>query len=343
MHQITTLFKSARLATVLVLGVAGLYVATDFGTYPSQQSAAAKMPKPYAVVSSDAVDPDKLAMLSVPVPLTRPADLPYVEQPHQVNVVSLDQKWSGMSFDLDAIRFGREVPRYFVEQMPVDILDITQVDERKRVFLSLALPLILKVNEEIQAERQRLERIITARSHRQDISSKDKRWLRRLAKKYKGSTKNLADLSARVDTIPVSLALAQSIEESGWGTSRFAREGNALFGQRVWSTGDGLIPVEREEGANYEVKAYDALVSSIRDYARNLNSFSAYEEFRQQRSFLKSLYGKANGYDVATALQSYSERGDDYTATLQMLIRVNNLEQFDNASLKKEEVAQLFN
>lgn len=318
-------------------------MATAFGTHSSQQAVALGIPKSLNTAVPEAVDPQKIAALSVPVPQIRPAGLPPVAQPYQVDVVSLTEKWSGMSFSLHEIRLNKEVPRYFVDQIPVDILDIQKVSTRKQVFLSVALPLILKINEDILEERERLIKIIALQSFRTELSDDNQSWLNALAEKYGGRSGDLDDLLRRVDTIPTSLALAQSIEESGWGTSRFAREGNALFGQRVWSAGDGLVPHERAEGQSYEVKVFDQLLSSIQDYAMNLNSFHAYEEFRAERARLKDIYGTASGYELSRALQSYSERGDAYIEALQTLIRVNNLDQFDDARLTPEQVAQIFN
>ncbi|MEP3247990.1 MAG: glucosaminidase domain-containing protein [Sneathiella sp.] len=343
MHQITTAFRSSKVATLLTFALAGLYMATAFGTHSSQQAVALGIPKSLTTAVPEAIDPQKIAALTVPVPQIRPAGLPPVAQPYQVDVVSLTEKWSGMSFSLNEIRLNKEVPRYFVDQIPVDILDIQKVSTRKQVFLSVALPLILKINEDIQEERDRLIKIVALQSFRTELSDDNQRWLDALAEKYEGRSDDLDDLLMRVDTIPTSLALAQSIEESGWGTSRFAREGNALFGQRVWSAGDGLVPHERAEGQSYEVKVFDQLLSSIQDYAMNLNSFHAYEEFRAERARLKDIYGTASGYALSRALQSYSERGDAYIETLQMLIRVNDLDQFDDARLTPEQVAQIFN
>ncbi len=343
MRQITSAFRSGKIATLLALSLAGLYAATEFGSHPAQQAVAALSPKSVQAPIPDAIDFQKISLVTIPKPMIRPANLPFIAQPHQFDVVSLTRKWANLSFDLTHIRDGAQVPRYFVEEIPVDILDVEHIKDRKRIFLSVALPLILKVNEEIREDRALLEEMQILASFGAEPDTDEKAWLTDLAEKYNGNVADLDDLLRRVDTIPVSLALAQSIEESGWGTSRFAREGNALFGQRVWATGNGLVPAEREEGKSYEVKAFDRLLSSIRDYARNLNSFHAYQDFRTERARLKKLFGTVNGYDLSHALTSYSERGEHYTDTLQMLIRVNNLGQFDDARLAPERVAQIFN
>jgi len=150
MRHITTALKSSKIATMLAFALAGLYAATEFGNHPSQQAGAMISAKQLSAVISDATAPSKLAALNIPLPSVRPNGLPKVAQPYQVDVVSLTQKWSGMSFDIEQIRNGQDVPRYFVEQVPVDILDINQVQIRKNVFLSVTLPLILRTNEEIE-------------------------------------------------------------------------------------------------------------------------------------------------------------------------------------------------
>lgn len=345
MRHVSTAFKSSKVATALAFALASIYVMTQFGEHPSQQAVAALPQKAFVNVDipEEIASSEKLALLTVPLPQIRPANLPEVKQPYQIDIVSLQHKWTSLSFDLKSVRIGQEVPRYFVEQIPIDILDIRNSKKRKQIFLSVALPLILKVNEEIMEEREKLEKLILKEKYDMEINGLERRWANRLSQKYRVQEDDWEILLTHVDTIPVSLALAQSIEESGWGTSRFAREGNALFGQRVWSSGEGLVPHERDEGKNYEVKAYDKLISSIRDYARNLNSFGAYEDFRHERARLKSLFGTVSGYELTYSLHSYSERGTDYIETLQMLMRVNNLGQFDDTQLVPEQFAQIFN
>ncbi len=342
MRHITIALKSGRVATLLALGLAGLYVATEFGVHPSQQAGASIPAKEMTAAIPQASDPLKLASLNIPRPLVRPDGLPQIEQPYQIDVVSLTEKWSALSFDIDQIRSGSEVPRFFVDHIPVDILDIQQVQTRKKIFLSVALPLILKANEEITARRTRLLKIIKNRKPGSILPADDQNWINQLTELYGAKPNDATDLLARIDVIPVSLALAQSIEESGWGTSRFAREGNALFGQRAWSPGTGIVPQERDDGKTYEVRVYDALIQSIKGYVHNLNSHPAYSEFRDQRAKLQQEDIPARGYELSRTLLSYSERGEAYVEALQSLIRVNSLEQFENARLIPERVAQNF-
>lgn len=342
MRQITAAFKSSKVASLFALAAIIGYAATELGEHRSN-IAEAKLPSAQGdTVFGSLVGNHKFSLNDVPTPLPRPDDLPVVSQPYQLTVVSLSDSLISYAFDLAAIRNGNEVPRHFVETLPTDILDIDHVQQRKNLFLSVTLPLILKVNEKISIDRKKLLEINDDVIAGKALSNEDQKWLRQIAKRYQGVSSNLYDLLLKVDTVPVSLALAQSIEESGWGTSRFARNGNALFGQRVWSEGHGLVPHEREEGATYEVKAFDHLEQSIRSYALNLNRHSAYEDFRLRRALLKSEGIDPKGHELVDTLKSYSERGDDYVETLQTLIRANELTDFDDAELSPERFAQAF-
>lgn len=343
MRQITTAFKSSKAATALALLLLAMYATTEFGNHPSQQAQANIPAKPDAVSLPGSFDDSKLAAIFIPTPQLRPADLPTVEQPFQITVASLTVHLDNIAFDLQNIRAGQEVPRHFVENMPTDILDVENIQQRKNIFFSVTLPLILRANEDIRKERNNLMALAAQLASGEDTTFKQSIWLNQLAEKYKGNASDIVDLINRVDVIPVSLALSQAIEESGWGTSRFAREGNALFGQRVWSQGNGLVPHERKEGEVYEVKAFDHLFESISDYALNLNRHIAYKEFRESRANQRRAFGKLDSYELAKSLTSYSERGEHYVDTLRALMDANQLSQFDTVRLADEQVAQIFN
>lgn len=143
------------------------------------------------------------------------------------------------------------VPRIYLGAVPRDLADVTDIESRKSIFLRTVLPLVLRVNEEIMAERARVERIEAHRRAGGGIGPEDKAWLADRAAWYKLETVDIPALLERMDILPPSLALAQAAEESGWGTSRFAREGNALFGQ--WTTDPdvkGLVPLARDDDAH---------------------------------------------------------------------------------------------
>ncbi len=152
---------------------------------------------------------------------------------------------------------------------------------------------------------------------------------------------DVAELVRRVDIIPPSLALAQAAEESGWGTSRFAREGNAIFGQRVWRGSNGMVPGRRDEGETFRVRAYDQLIDGVMSYARNLNGHVAYDDFRRSREKQRQSGQMPHGYELALSLLSYSERGAKYLTTIRKIMRVNGLQNFDKARLRLRRFAEV--
>lgn len=281
-----------------------------------------------------------LVAKSIPLPIRKPGNLPFVEQPLQVDIGSLEAKWSNADFDLGTIRYGQAVPRLFIDQIPVDILDIQDVERRKQIFISVVLPLILNSNEKTLSQRDRLLSFVSARHSGRPLANTDENWLQNIAARYRENPDQLDKLLLKVDAIPVSLALAQAVEESGWGTSRFAREGNALFGQRVWGRGKGIVPQQRTEGETYEVRAFDTLSDSIASYSHNLNVHPSYETFRTERARRSSEPDNPlNGYKLTETLMTYSERGQDYIDALQNLIQANRFDQLENAELARERLA----
>ena len=169
-----------------------------------------------------------------------------------------------------------------------------------------------------------------------NLSSRDYRFLNDLAVAYELKKGDYGGLLRRVDIIPVSQVLAQGAEESGWGTSRFARKGNAVFGQRTFSKGAGLVPLKRRPDQKFEVKAFSDLYTSVRSYVFNLNTHFAYEEFRRMRADFRARKQPLNSYVLIGSLDSYSERGQKYIDTIGSIIRVNRLRDFDNARLLSE-------
>lgn len=223
-----------------------------------------------------------------------------------------------------------ESPAILVEQVPSDLLQIASPAERKHLFIKLALPLIATINARIMAERRRIL-ALKARSRRgiRALSPRERGWLVRLHERYGLERYDLDALLARIDVVPPSLALAQAAEESGWGTSRFVREGNALFGQRTFKKGQGLVPLARDPGAIHEVRTFERLLDSVASYAFNLNTHPAYAEFRRLRALQRRTVGVLDGYALARTLSRYSERGQAYVRTIRTIIRANALVAFD--------------
>ena len=233
----------------------------------------------------------------------------------------------------------RAVPRVYLQQIRPEWSRRTvhEIDvlTKKRLFFRVLGPLVLKTNELIMADRQRL----TSLAGSDAVSDVDREWLTTLAVEYRLDAEDYASdaerieaLMPRVDIVPVSLALSQSAEESGWGTSRFAFAGNALFGQ--WAWGEGIRP-EQQRGnkGDYRIAVFETPLDSVRAYARNLNTHSAYAEFRRARADLRKAGKHVHGADLVSTLKRYSERGDAYVQTLRTIMRVNRLHEADDAYL----------
>ena len=212
-----------------------------------------------------------------------------------------------------------------------DFAAITDVKEKKQAFFSFMLPLIEQENAAIMAERDK----VIALSSATTISEPDQQWLQALAQKYRVSDVTAFDqafftgLLTRVDLLPPSLALAQSANESAWGASRFAREGNNFFGQWCFTKGCGMIPRARDGGAAHEVEKFPDARASVRSYLRNLNSHSMYQQLRDLRAGQRQKQEPVSGVLLAQGLKGYSSRGDEYIKELVAMINFNKLQQYD--------------
>jgi Bax protein len=173
------------------------------------------------------------------------------------------------------------------------------------------------------------------------MTPEDNAWLQDLSRRYGLDAPDFDLLLKRVDIIPPSIALAQAAEESGWGTSRFALEGNAPFGQYTFDDGNGLIPERREDGKRHLIRTYEHLLDGVRSYAQNLNIHEAYRQFRRQRAEMRAHGQELDGVKLVPALLAYSERGQAYVETVETIIRANNLAPFDRARLKGGKVSNI--
>lgn len=199
---------------------------------------------------------------------------------------------------------------------------------RKAEFFAYIRPLVEAENAEVLSDRERLLEIAGSASP----GLLDRLWLDGLAAEYGVDADELdreALLDAllrRVDVVPESLALAQAAKESGWGTSRFARDGNNLFGEWCFEPGCGIVPKSRAEGRSHEVQAFDSPEKSVASYLKNINTHPGYREFRQERARLRDAGRPLSGVELADQLTRYSERREDYVNELVRLIRYNGLE-----------------
>lgn len=246
---------------------------------------------------------------------------------------TVDQILSDAGFQVASVRQGDAlVPRLFPTAMPQDMAEIDQVAEKKRIFIMVMLPLVLAANENIHSDREELLRLKSAVDQGQELSAQDQAWLNELAELYYVDDIDFDTLVARVDVIPPSLVLAQAALESGWGTSRFAHEGNAVFGQRSWDEDDGIVPEARRSDETHVVKSFDGLKDSVLAYLVNLNRHGAYRHLRQIRTALHSENLPLDGWTLAAGLDDYAEE-PDYIELVRSVIRFNKLADFDNARL----------
>jgi Bax protein len=247
-----------------------------------------------------------------------------------------------LDFGLTAAATGSEyVPRTYLETLPRGLLQIRNVREKKELFSATLLPLILLSNEKVIEDRSRLTSIKHYLADNASLSESDTIWLRAQRRKYSISKKipistELIDrILYHCDIIPASLALAQAAIESGWGTSRFAQTGNAIFGQWVWGeNADGMLPLNRNEGATHKVKKFERLLDSVQSYIHNINRNSAYKAVRDLRAELRTKGKPITGTHLAQGLIQYSQRGEDYIKDILNLISYNQFSGLDFSQLE---------
>jgi Bax protein len=254
------------------------------------------------------------------------------EEPMMVDKIT--DHFAQLDYRLDAVAQGQsDVPRLFLANLPSDIENIDTPADRKQLFMAATLPLILRVNEAILADRAALRDIAWRSSQGRALTAHENEWLVELAARYRLAQPDVKELMKRVDVVPPSMALAQAAAESGWGTSRFAREGNAIFGQWTYMADEGILPKDRPANASHFVKSFDTLTESVWSYARSLNTHRAYADFRNERQALRKANKPIDGYHLAGTLTKYSERGDDYIKSIRSLMVVNDMRPFDGARL----------
>ena len=206
--------------------------------------------------------------------------------------------------------------------------EIESTSKRKSLFIKIILPLILEENNRIIVDRKKLFSILNKNKNSKDEIV----WLNKKFKQYGVLNKDIPTLKVRMDIIPVSLAIAQAAKETGWGTSRFAIEGNALFGQWTWS-GEGIKPAGASSDAKYKVMKFNVLKASVRAYQRNLNTHSSYKEFRYQRAQLRDDNEKLDSLKLVNHLGQYAQTGNEYIKVLKQIIQQNSLKDFDEVRL----------
>jgi Bax protein len=246
----------------------------------------------------------------------------------RLNASTITQLFEDTDYKLDDVRETKLVKPVALTLLPAEIKMIESTKKRKEFFIQIVLPLVLKENNNIRLDRKMLFSIINKSNNTQ----LEKKWLEKKYKQYGVNSKDLSVLKVRMDEVPVSLAIAQAAKETGWGTSRFAQEGNALFGQWTWS-GEGLKPKEADENKGHKVMKFNVLQASVRAYQRNLNTHPSYENFRLARAQLRDAGKILDSIVLSQFLDNYAETGNQYVEVLQKIIKQNNLKDFDDAKL----------
>jgi Bax protein len=255
-----------------------------------------------------------------------------------------------MGYRLDSLRDGvGTVPRLYLASLPNDLPQVESPEVRKAVFIKAVLPIILRVNEEVLARRAKLQALARKTNLGRELSTSEQAWLAEMADLYGAKSPDVTDLLRRIDVVPPSLTLAQAALESGWGTSRFAQKGNALFGQKIFvDSPDAMPSYDRNGNEVFRMRSFDDVLGSVRSYMHNLNSHPAYADFRKLRAEMRRKvaadrndFGPTGGDALAKTLVSYSERGADYIADVRHLMQINDLRVFDRARLASEQTASL--
>jgi len=249
------------------------------------------------------------------------------------NTISLNAEttynlFEDLNYDLKGVRAGQKVKPIYLTKLPKDLKSLGGTKKKRELFIRIVLPLILDENQKITQDRKKLFNILNKKFN----TAGERVWIKRRFKEYKIKDKDLSKLKMRMDIIPVSLALAQAANESGWGTSRFALEGNALFGQWTYSK-KGISPKNKDPDQTHKVLQFQILKASVRAYKNNLNTHNAYREFRETRAQLKDEGKQVTGLNLVKYLKNYASIGEEYVKILESIIVNNSLVDFDKANL----------
>jgi uncharacterized FlgJ-related protein len=330
-----------RLPIILLAGIALLACSPDTPEAPAEKTAAVtEAPVSGAAAAEDTTKPSEVPEAIVVVGLDGLMDL--LKQ----------ENWWGEENRDEQLTVPRLIITRIHPAWRVAAPDLP-VPQKKEIFYRLMLPLVMHANEMVMDRRAKLLRARDDLAAGKQLSAEELEDLKHAAVLLRvmseedaaaltatspGLTGIVDDLLYRLDVIPAGLALGQAAYESGYGTSRFATEGNSLFGQWTYG-GDGIAPEQkRKEKGNYGIAAFDWPFDSVRGYFLNLMSHPAYEDLRRLRAEMRAAGEPLNSLRLADGLIRYSERGQEYVDSLKGMIRVNGLEIADNAVFRDEPI-----
>ena len=240
---------------------------------------------------------------------------------------------------IDQIKIEQRVSRVYFTQLPSD-LNTYDINHKKKIFISIMLPLLLNGNEKVSIERSNLIRVFKKGNFKK---------LKIFCRKYKIKIIDCDDINSlndvkletlqnlllnRVNVFPISMMLAQAIVESGWGGSRFAQKGNALFGQWTWDKKKGISPAGIDR-PSFAVKSFKNLQESVDAYILNLNTHHAYSKLRNYRKLIENPQN-FEGKKFSKYLDKYAIIGFKYVKKINLMIKKNDLERFNSLRLKLE-------
>ena len=243
---------------------------------------------------------------------------------YDLNAQTVLNLFEDLEYDLDKVRDEKQVKPIYFTRLPRDLDKIKTKKAKKETFLQIVLPLVVAENEKIETDRNYLLKVI-----RDNDSDEKLQWLKRKFKEYKVKDGDINELIEKVDIVPTSIALAQAAKESGWGTSRFALEGNAIFGQWTWD-GVGIEPLDKSDDQGHKILKFPILRASVKAYITNLNTHPSYKNFREKRLMLRQSNKALSGIDLIHELENYAETGKEYTRILEQIIEQNDLQEFES-------------
>ncbi len=252
----------------------------------------------------------------------------------------LQQRFDQLDYNWHNLEYG--VPNISLRALPEDFAAIRNIKLKKRLFFMALLPMILAQNSQIEQQRTDFIRLWQQYQLGVKPNAIQQRWLNNLCRRYHISGDPLRDpgsrrqLLLRVDTLPVALVLAQAANESAYGSSRFARQANNIFGEWSFTPGSGIVPTNRPAGATYEVRAFASLSDSIRSYMDNLNTHPAYRLLRLKRAAMRRAGRSLDATEMAHGLMLYSSRRNAYVADIQQMIRHNRLYLLGDLKLRSD-------
>ena len=246
---------------------------------------------------------------------------------YNLNTQTVLNLFADLEYDLDHVRNKKKVKPIYFTRLPKDLDSIKSVKDKKETFLQILLPLVVAENEKIKEDRKYLLKIL-----KKNNSEESKKWLNKKYKIYRVKDRNINELIEKIDIIPTSIALAQAAKESGWGTSRFALEGNAIYGQWTWN-GDGIEPLEKTKDQNHKILKFPLLRASVKAYINNLNTHGGYKGFREKRAELRKQNKRLVGVELIHELENYAQTGKEYTKILEQIIKQNDLDELETVTI----------